>query len=1272
MTDARRKPKSNPAGSGDTLTAEKKPSRKVAKKVAKEVADEAIAAAAAATASVPQLAPVVRGRLEGKVAFVTGAGGNIGADITRRYLEEGASVVMVGRDMKKLEATRARLLQETCSADGRAITLPMDGADAVQVHAAIAAAVAAYGRLDIIVNNAGSSGPKQRLEHMPLTDEDLQAQHAEGSPSGILDNETALSAAKNLLGMAWTVTRTALPYLKPGAAIINVTTIFSRTEYFGRAPYVVPKAAFNALSRNLASELGPRGIRVNTVLPGPIDSDRIRNVFAAMDKLRHGTRGTTAREFIDLMTLARDQGSGAPEFGLPSIRDVANAIVFLASDEAAAFNGHEFEVTNGMTVRRGSHSTWVSRPELRTVDGTGCRVLLAAGEQLADALAIARVQSNLGAEVLLGLPTEELVKQATGILDPTPEDQRITPVLLDRMQPQSVRAVLGREAGNGRLNGAIIMPAAGPHALRGPLAHVTDAEIELFIEREVIGALALARELSRFWHTQSGLEQMARVVFVTNGDDGAGNVVADMLRAAVEELIRVWRQESAAEMREGEPGVVQWGNQIIRYTNSESEGLPFAAGQIARLLFTERRIQQINLYLPASIQQATGARRAAMGAMETLHGLHKGKVALITGGSSGIGGQIGRLLAAAGARVMLVARGAEALQTMRDRIVGELEDSGYWGARRRVQMLAGVDVGNLASIENAVNVTVDTFGRVDYLINCAGVAGAEEMVVDMGLDAWRYTLDANLISNYALIQRVIPLMKKQGSGYIVNVSSYFGGEKYVATPYPNRSDYAVSKAGQRALAESLARFIGPEIQINAVSPGPVEGERLKGKGGKAGLFERRGKLILENRRLNAVYAAVVRGVRAGERVDEMLQWLASNSMDTLLEADAPATLQRLAQQLAAEKADNASWDRYPLTASIAAKLTARLKRAGYFLNEADRGALYGKSWADKLPEAPEPFLPPSLVKKEAAKIADGVISLLHMKRMPTEHEVALATVYFLADRAVSGETFLPSGGLSLERSITERELFGSVKRERVEMMRGRTVWMIGEHLVQHLARAASVFATQAQVGKIMLLTKTKAAAAAVVEQLSPSEAAVTRVIVCGDDLETGMDQALREGGRPTSVISTPFAPLPEHLEDGAGQWLDTAGFKAVVESNITHHFRVARKAALYDDVNLMLVSPDVPVGSTPEPFALANFIKSTLHAFTGTLAVECERLVHDAVVNQINLTRRVRSEEPRNAEETEEELDRFGRAVLLAGAPLPKLEDSRYRSRIYRGMAITV
>ena len=105
---------------------------------------------------------------------------------------------------------------------------------------------------------------------------------------------------------------------------------------------------------------------------------------------------------------------------------------------------------------------------------------------------------------------------------------------------------------------------------------------------------------------------------------------------------------------------------------------------------------------------------------------------------------------------------------------------------------------------------------------------------------------------------------------------------------------------------------------------------------------------------------------------------------------------------------------------------------------------------------------------------------------------------------------------------------------------------------------------------------------------------------------------------------------------------------------------------------LVLTSPDVPMGDKSPAFALVNFIKTTLHAFTATLAVENERLVHDVPVNQINLTRRVQSEEPRDLDEHLEEVRRFARAVLLVGAPLPDAEDSRYRARIYRGMSMTV
>ena len=318
---------------------------------------------------------------------------------------------------------------------------------------------------------------------------------------------------------------------------------------------------------------------------------------------------------------------------------------------------------------------------------------------------------------------------------------------------------------------------------------------------------------------------------------------------------------------------------------------------------------------------------------------------------------------------------------------------------------------------------------------------------------------------------------------------------------------------------------------------------------------------------------------------------------------------------------------------------------------------------------------PGEVAREAERIRSGVLSLLHLGRMPTEFEVAQATVFYLADRAVSGETFQPSGGLSVERSSTERELFGRAKRERLEALRGRTIWLIGEHLTAHLACAANAFVEEGGVQRVILLTRTEQGAAAVQALLKPAARDATRAIVTGDAIEDGLDRALvAAGAPPAAVISMPFSPLPDQLFDPATerQPLDTAGFRTLIEENLTHHFRVAGRAALFDDVQLVLVAPDVPAKGSAAAFALANFIKTTLHALTGTLAVECERMVHGAVVNQVNLTRRVRSEEPVTAEETAEEIERFGRAALLAGAPMPNLEDSRYRSRIYRGMAITV
>ena len=111
---------------------------------------------------------------------------------------------------------------------------------------------------------------------------------------------------------------------------------------------------------------------------------------------------------------------------------------------------------------------------------------------------------------------------------------------------------------------------------------------------------------------------------------------------------------------------------------------------------------------------------------------------------------------------------------------------------------------------------------------------------------------------------------------------------------------------------------------------------------------------------------------------------------------------------------------------------------------------------------------------------------------------------------------------------------------------------------------------------------------------------------------------------------------------------------------------------------MTLVTPPTSARSTSpshalaEEFALANFVKTTLHAFTATLGAESERTAHHVPVNQVDLTRRARNEEPKNDSEEQEELARFVTAVLLTSAPLPSPRESRYRSRIYRGKSITV
>lgn len=659
-----------------------------------------------------------------------------------------------------------------------------------------------------------------------------------------------------------------------------------------------------------------------------------------------------------------------------------------------------------------------------------------------------------------------------------------------------------------------------------------------------------------------------------------------------------------------------------------------------------------------------------------IHDLHHDKVALITGGSVGIGAEIGRLLALSGARVLVAARQAAPLELLRERIIGELRAAGYSEPEGRIFIEADCDVGKPADVDRLATRALGIFGHVDYLINNAGVVGAEEMVIDMPTDGWRQTLQANMISNYALIRHLAPAMKRRGSGHIINVSSYFGGEKYVAIAYPNRADYAVSKAGQRALVENLARFLGPEIQINAIAPGPVDGDRLRGTADRPSMFQRRARVILGNRRLGDVYAALISAHRAsGLPMGDLLSALLTSDVPAVMDDEQqPAQLRELASQIWRQSDPEGSSRSHFLSEPLAKKLVARLVSGRYLgMENADLSTVNAQH---SIPNAQ--FFTQAEFEREGNKVGERITGMMHLRRIPTNLDVALGLIYHLADRYVSGETFHSSGGLRSERAVTEGELFGKAAAHRLARLHGATIYLVGEQQKTHLAALVRSFLSEHEAGRVVLLSRSEEGAAAI-SAAFPQYLASKRLVTIATDgaIEAGFDNARAAYGPPEIVVSTAFDPLP-HCALSApadSDWsavLSEAGFIELVEQQLTHHVRVAKKVAAIDNARLALVTPDTDARSTEEEFALANFIKTTLHSFTATFGAETERLIHYGAVNQVDLTRRSRDEEPRSAAEREEELARFVEAILLTCAPLPSPEESRYRARIYRGNAITV
>jgi 3-oxoacyl-[acyl-carrier protein] reductase len=246
------------------------------------------------------------GKLNGKVAIVTGASKGIGAAIATALGAEGASVV-VNYATSKTGADA--IVKRITAAGGAAVAVQGDVSTSDGAKGLVDAAIAHYGRLDILVNNSGV------YEFGPIED--------------VTEAQFHRMFDINVLGVLL-ATKFAVPHLGAGASIINIGSGVSRITPPQSAVYTATKGAVDAITGVLARELGPRGIRVNSVNPGLVETEGAH------------TAGFIGSDF--------EQGliSQTPLGRIGQPRDIADVVTFLASSDAGWLSGEQLLATGGM------------------------------------------------------------------------------------------------------------------------------------------------------------------------------------------------------------------------------------------------------------------------------------------------------------------------------------------------------------------------------------------------------------------------------------------------------------------------------------------------------------------------------------------------------------------------------------------------------------------------------------------------------------------------------------------------------------------------------------------------------------------------------------------------------------------------------------------------------------------------------------------------------------------------------------------------------------
>ncbi len=245
-------------------------------------------------------------KLAGKVVVVTGASKGIGAAIAKKLAAEGAAVVV---NYASSKADGEKVAKEITAHGGKAIAVQANMSKQQEIECLFASSKKAFGRVDILVNNAGI------YEFLPLDKVTEEHFHKQFN--------------LNVLGLLLASQAAARQFDGAGGSIINISSVVSTLAVPESAVYSGTKGAVDAITRSLASELGPRGIRVNAIRPGMVETQGTHSA---------GITESDMRKRVEAQTPLR-------RIGQP--QDVAGAAVFLASDESSWITGETFVISGG-------------------------------------------------------------------------------------------------------------------------------------------------------------------------------------------------------------------------------------------------------------------------------------------------------------------------------------------------------------------------------------------------------------------------------------------------------------------------------------------------------------------------------------------------------------------------------------------------------------------------------------------------------------------------------------------------------------------------------------------------------------------------------------------------------------------------------------------------------------------------------------------------------------------------------------------------------------